>query len=153
MGKPGQRMVTDLAVVLGDIGPIAAFPDAEKHSAGSLMRAQGKYNLVPFSEAGIDRSDAGHIHEPLSFVYGRNLGLFASRAFSRPALASAPSLANRAASLCGASLSSRRFASAAAVRANASRVFEIPTNLKVGPYEDWISSKRCCESCHCARIS
>ena len=75
MGKPGQRMVTDLAVVLGDIGPIAAFPDAEKHTAGSLMRAQGEYNLVPFSEAGIDRSDAGHIHEPLFVRLRSKLGL------------------------------------------------------------------------------
>ena len=65
MGQPSQGMVTDLAVTLGDIGPIAAFPDAEKHAAGSLMRAQGEYNLVPFSEGGIDRSDAGHVHEPL----------------------------------------------------------------------------------------
>jgi hypothetical protein len=41
-------MVTDLAIALGDIGPIAAFPDPQKHTARSLIRAQGQYDFVPF---------------------------------------------------------------------------------------------------------
>ena len=152
MVQPRHRVAADAAIALRDVRPVDVLFETDKHTQGSLVCAPASTTSSP------SRKTVPTGLLLIMFVtsfsrqappgYGRNFGLFTSRDFSSLARSVSFSSAIRAASLCGASWSSSRFASVMAAWTGARSSFSAPTNRKVGPYEERIRSKQYCESCH-----
>src|SRR5260370_12015609 len=118
MSEPGHRVAADGAIAFRDVRPLDVLAQPEKNARGALVCTIGQHDFVTFLECRTSRFSAHHVCLPPSFSissYGRNCCLFTTLAFSSLARSVSFSRAVRSISLCGASFSSSRAASAIAV--------------------------------------